>query len=117
MQIIRVAGGFPLLAGDHAVLRAVLVFPPGIVKGDGVLHQLAGTAGQKQAQAEKKTEKPLHDLSTSVSKAGKVTVKTVPLPTVLETEISPRLRWTMVRTMASPSPLPPLFRERALSTR
>ena len=49
--------------------------------------------------------------------AGSVTVKTEPLPGVLWMSSRPRWRLTTCLTMARPSPVPPSWRERALSTR
>ena len=55
--------------------------------------------------------------TSSGSKAGKVTVKTEPLPRVLSTWMVPLFLSTMVLTMDRPRPLPPVLRDRALSTR
>jgi hypothetical protein len=49
--------------------------------------------------------------------AGKVTVKVEPLPGVLWMSSRPRWRLTTCFTMARPRPVPPSWRERAVSTR
>ena len=48
---------------------------------------------------------------------GRRMIKSLPLPTSLCTSISPCMEMTMCLTMARPSPVPPMARERPLSTR
>jgi two-component sensor histidine kinase/PAS domain-containing protein len=49
--------------------------------------------------------------------AGSHTRKTLPFPSSLSISSTPRCRFTMCFTMASPSPVPPIARPRPLSTR
>src|SRR5581483_1879385 len=49
--------------------------------------------------------------------AGKIRVKTDPLPSWLSTATVPPARSTVLRTIDRPRPVPPVCRERALSTR
>lgn len=48
---------------------------------------------------------------------GNLQIKVAPCPSVLSTEIPPPWRCMICFTMARPSPVPPISRERALSTR
>ena len=48
---------------------------------------------------------------------GRTTRKVAPTPVLLSTRTSPPCAWTTCFTMASPSPVPPCSRERALSAR
>ena len=48
---------------------------------------------------------------------GSVTVKDVTPSCELVTSMAPRCRFTICLTIASPSPVPPICRDRALSTR
>lgn len=56
-----------------------------------------------------------HLMATKAS-TGSVNVTVVPLPSVLESEISPLWACMISLAMARPSPVPPISRERALST-
>ena len=64
---------------------------------------------------------PQHDYSFmnphGCAMTGNVTAKHVTPSAVLLISILPRCRFTICLTMARPSPVPPIWRERALSTR
>jgi len=56
------------------------------------------------------------ELYGAVGSAGRVTVKVVPSPGVLSTRIAPLCKSTICFTIERPSPVPPDFLDRDLST-
>ena len=75
-----------------------------------------GSAAGEHRAAQKQQDQPIaHQAAPFLS--GSVTVKVEPLPGAESTVISPRCSCTICRTMERPRPVPPVSRERALSTR
>ena len=88
----------------------------------GILRRVPGAAGQSggdQGQRDRQAQQffPSHAVSAPLSPLGSVTMKQLPLPGSLSTRICPPCIVTSWRTMLSPSPVPPVSRLRALSTR
>ena len=120
IEIILDARQLPGLRGDDAVGAGKVGVRAVVIKADGGAQLLLGAAEQTGSQDgdQDQGSQSFHS-SSSTSKTGKVRVKVVPVggTSELVTVMEPRFRSTISLTMARPRPLPPVWRERALSTR